>query len=90
MKDSVILHCDFGAFHVKWDLHIPYSTKLWLDKTLANRLFQSFGKENVGEFTIANISYFSNPEFSWVKYWQMMLISPNSSKFSPPKFYTIQ
>ena len=26
---------------------------------LANQLFQSFGEENVGEFTIANIKYFS-------------------------------
>ena len=25
-----------------------------------NRSFQSFGKENVGKFTIANFSYFSN------------------------------
>ena len=36
-----------------------YSTKSWLGKTLANRLFQSFGVENVCEFAIANISYFS-------------------------------
>ena len=26
---------------------------------MADRSFQSFGEENVGEFTIANISYFS-------------------------------
>ena len=36
-----------------------YSVKLWWGKTLANQLFQGFGEENVGEFTIANISYFS-------------------------------
>ena len=35
---------------------------------MANQSFQSFGEENVGEFTIANISYFSNQEFGWVKY----------------------
>ena len=38
---------------------IPYSARLWQGKTLVNRLFCSFGKENVGEFTIANISCFS-------------------------------
>ena len=38
-----------------------YSAKFWQGKTLANRWFQSFGKENVGEFTIANVSYFSEP-----------------------------
>ena len=40
-------------------LHMPYSAKFWRGKTLANLSFQSFGKENVGKFTIANISYFS-------------------------------
>ena len=47
------------------------STKNWRDKTLVNQLFQSFGEENVGKFTIANISYGTlvNLEFSWVKYW---------------------
>ena len=39
--------------------YLPYSTKFWWGKTLANRSFHSFDKENVGEFTIANISYFS-------------------------------
>ena len=34
-------------------------TLFWWDKTLANRSFQSFGEENVGEFTIANVSYFN-------------------------------
>ena len=38
--------------------------KLW-----ANQSVQSFGKKNVDEFTIANISYFSDLEFGWVKYW---------------------
>ena len=38
---------------------IPYSTKCWWCKTLANRPFQSFGEENVGKFTIATISYYS-------------------------------
>ena len=52
---------------LKWGRHgkaavlIPYSAKFWRGKTLANRLFQTFGEENVGELTIANniISYFS-------------------------------
>ena len=35
---------------------IPYSVKFWQDKTSVNELFQSFGKENVGKFLIANIS----------------------------------
>ena len=38
---------------------VSYSAKLWWGKTLVNKLFQSFDKENVGEFTIV-ISYFSN------------------------------
>ena len=41
------------------NLSIPYNAKFWQGTTLANQLFQSFGKENVGEFTIANVSYFS-------------------------------
>ena len=57
-----------------------------------NPLFQSFGEENVCEFTIANVSYFIvNLEFGTVKYWQMMFISPNLPKFSPTKIlcYTV-
>ena len=38
---------------------ILYSAKCWQDKTLANQSFQSFGEENIGEFTIATISYYS-------------------------------
>ena len=45
----------FGNFQKR----IPYSTKLCQGKTLANQSFQSFGKENSGEFTIATISYYS-------------------------------
>ena len=38
---------------------IPYySATFWQGKTLANRSFQCFGKENVGE----------NLELSWVEY----------------------
>ena len=40
-----------------YELLIPYSAKCWQGKTLANLSFQSFGEENVGKFTIANISY---------------------------------
>ena len=45
----------------RWNLtlYVPYSTKFWRHKTLANQSFRSFGEENVGEFTIANVSYFS-------------------------------
>ena len=32
--------------------YIPYSAKRWQGKTLANRSFQSFGEENVGEFNL--------------------------------------
>ena len=38
-----------------------YSAKFWWGKTLANRSFMSFGEEIVCEFTIANISFFSEP-----------------------------
>ena len=38
---------------------VPYSAKCWRGKTLVNRSFQSFGKENVGEFTITTINYYS-------------------------------
>ena len=41
---------------------VPYSAKFWWDKTLANRSFQSFGEEYVGEFTIANVSYLSESQ----------------------------
>ena len=52
---------------------------------MANRLFQIFGEENVGEFTIANISHFNILEIGWVKYWRMIFILLNSLKFSPAK-----
>ena len=38
------------------NFQISYSAKFWWRKTLVN---QSLARENVGEFTIANISYFS-------------------------------
>ena len=44
-----------------------YSAKFW-GKTLANRSFQSFGEENVGKFTMANIATLVNLEFGGVKY----------------------
>ena len=49
-------------------MQILYSTKLWQCITLANQSFQIFGKENVGEFTIANISYFSESEIWLLRY----------------------
>ena len=48
------------------DFLLLYSAKLWQGKTLTNRSFQSFGEESFGKLTIANISYFSNLEFSWL------------------------
>ena len=69
------------------------STKNWRNKTLVNQLFQSFGEENVGKFTIANISYGTlvNLEFTWVKYWLMAFVSPNLPRFSSAKIlhYTV-
>ena len=53
---ATLLSSATNAMNLK---HTPYSTKFWQGKTWANQLFQSFGKENIGEFTIANISYFS-------------------------------
>ena len=64
---------------------VPYSAKFWHGETLTNPSFQSFGEENAGEFTIANISYFSEFGFGWVKYWQMTFVLPNSPTFSPTK-----
>ena len=64
---------------------IPYSAKFWRGKTLANRSFQSFGVENVGEFTIANIATLVNLEFGGVKYWRMVFGSPNPPIFSSAK-----
>ena len=48
--------------------YILYSTKFWRGKNLADQSFQNFGKENVGEFTVANISCFSDLEFGWANY----------------------
>ena len=48
---------------------IPHSAKFWQGKTWTNRSFQSLGKENIGRFTIANVSYFSESGIKWVKYW---------------------
>ena len=50
---NLTLVCQVSGFMVL------YSAKYWRGKTLVNRLFQTFGKENVGEFTIAIVSYFS-------------------------------
>ena len=47
--------------------------------------FRVLARENVGEFTIANIATLVNLEFGGVKYWRMVFDSPNSPKFSPAK-----
>ena len=44
--------CLYTYMHV----HIPYSAKRWQGKTLANRLFQSFGEENVGKINLLALS----------------------------------
>ena len=44
---------------------------------MANRSFQSFGKENIGEFTKLKSLTFSYLEFGFVKYWRMTFVSPN-------------
>ena len=69
---------------------IVHSTKFWRGKTLANQSFQSFGRGNVGEFTISNIATLVNLEFGGVKYWRMVFSLPNSPKFPPPKFCAIR
>ena len=54
-------HACYDHQLASYEVYIPYSAKFWRGKTLANRSFQTFGEENVGELTIANniISYFS-------------------------------
>ena len=54
--------------------------KLWrIDR------FRVLVGENVGEFTIANIATLVNLEFGGVKYWRMVLGSPNPPIFSSDK-----
>ena len=57
-----------------------------------NQSFQSFGKEIVGEFTIANVSYFSEYGI-WLGniYWQMTFIYQIHQSFLHQNFaiYTI-
>ena len=61
LTDFVEAHASYSHAGYMAQEHIPYSAKFWRGKTLANRSFQTFGEENVGELTIANniISYFS-------------------------------
>ena len=53
---------------------------------MANRSFQSFGKDNVGEFTIGNISYFSE---SGIWLGKILMNDVNFPKFPLPKFCAI-
>ena len=53
---------------------------------MANQSFQSFGKENVGEFTMANISYFSE---SGIWLGKILANYVRFAKVSPPKFSAI-
>ena len=54
--------------------------KLWqIDR------FRVLVRENVGEFTIANIATLVNLEFGGVKYWRMVFGLPNPPIFSSAK-----
>ena len=53
---------------------------------MANRSFHSFDKENVCEFTIANISYFSEYGI-WLD--KILANDVRFIKFSPPEFCAI-
>ena len=83
----VVLNFNFSPVSNK----ITIWQKILLGKTLANRLFQSFGEEIVGEFTIANISCFSESGFWLDKTLANVVSFPNSPKFSPARIlhYTI-
>ena len=71
---------------------IPYSTKFWRGKTLANRSFQIFGEENVGEFTLTNFSYFSKSGILLGKILASDICFVKFVKVSPAKIlhYTLQ
>ena len=43
-------------------------------------------RQDVGDFTIANISYISNVEFGWVKYWRMAFGSSVAKVFPCQNF----
>ena len=72
-------------------LQLPYSAKCWRGKTLANRSFQSFGEEKIGEFTIATISYYSE---SGIWLGKILANGVRFAKFAkvffPPKFCAIR
>ena len=57
---------------------------------MANQSFYSFGKENVGEFTIGNISYFSESEIWLGKLLANGIHFAKFAKFSLPKFCAIR
>ena len=72
-------------------LLIPYSIKFLWGKILENRSiyisFQSFGEENVGGFTKANISFFSESEI-WLG--KILVNNVHYAKFAkvfPPVLY---
>ena len=65
---------------------IVYSVKIWWGKTLVNQLFQSFGKENVGKFTTANISYFSESGIWLGKILTNDVCLAKFASFPSPKF----
>ena len=55
----------------RWPCNISYNAKLWWEKPSVNRLFKSFGKENIGEFKLYPFVNKVNLEFGW-----LMLFSP--------------
>ena len=47
-------------------------------KNFGELIVQSFGEENVDEFTIATSV---NVEFGWVKYWRIIILPNSAQKF---------
>ena len=69
---------------------ILYSAKFRRSKTLTNRSFWSFGEKNVGEFTTANISYFTESGIWLGKILgNDKIVLPKSPKFSPATIWYI-
>ena len=68
---------------------ISLCAKFWWGKTLVNRLFNSFGEENVGKFTIANISYFSESGIWLGKILVNGICLAKFTKISPTKIFAL-
>ena len=70
-------------------MSIPYSTKLWRDKTLAELELQEYWRRKLWRLAEAKpIQYLSLQDLAtfWrIKLWQIGNEPPNSPKFSPAK-----